>query len=298
MDGARRRPCRRPLRRPGARADTAHPDRRHPAAGGRARVRRQHLGAIGERAPREARGGRAARAQAQGRHRYFRIASPEVAGAVESLGSLSKALRPRTPRGPALPKAAPAAVSAGAHLLRPPRRRDRGAGLRGDAQSALAESPRDGDFRADPAGQGAARRARRRRRAGAPLAARVRARLRGPDPRRPHIGGALGAALLEMYLARGWILRMRGSRAVGITPKGREASPGSAHEPRARDGLRARMGQGPRRPALRLRQARAWCTMCTTRSSWPTTPTCRHGSRGRRSTRHGSAKRCSASPAT
>jgi hypothetical protein len=41
--------------------------------------------------------------------------------------------------------------------------------------------------------------------------------------RRPHIGGALGAALLEVYLARGWILRMRGSRAVSITPKGTQA---------------------------------------------------------------------------
>ena len=41
--------------------------------------------------------------------------------------------------------------------------------------------------------------------------------------RRSHIGGALGAALLDMYLARGWILRMRGSRAVSITPKGSQA---------------------------------------------------------------------------
>src|SRR5512138_3498308 len=42
--------------------------------------------------------------QAQGRHRYFRIASPEVADAVESLGSLGEALQPRSP---ALPKATP-----------------------------------------------------------------------------------------------------------------------------------------------------------------------------------------------
>src|SRR5262249_15882139 len=45
--------------------------------------------------------------QAQGRHRYFRIASPEVADAVESLGSLGETLRPRPPRPPALPTAAP-----------------------------------------------------------------------------------------------------------------------------------------------------------------------------------------------
>src|SRR3954471_8103183 len=43
----------------------------------------------------------------QGRHRYFRIASIEVAHAVESLGSLSIALRPRSPRTPARPKSAP-----------------------------------------------------------------------------------------------------------------------------------------------------------------------------------------------
>src|SRR6266702_5359361 len=45
--------------------------------------------------------------EAQGRHRYFRIASAEVADAIESLGSLSMALRPRNPRSPAIPKPAP-----------------------------------------------------------------------------------------------------------------------------------------------------------------------------------------------
>jgi len=41
--------------------------------------------------------------------------------------------------------------------------------------------------------------------------------------RRPHIGGALGASLLELYVARRWILRARRSRVVTITPKGQEA---------------------------------------------------------------------------
>ena len=41
--------------------------------------------------------------------------------------------------------------------------------------------------------------------------------------RRPHLGGALGAALLDLYVARGWILRSMHSRAVSITPKGNEA---------------------------------------------------------------------------
>ncbi|HKU46445.1 MAG TPA: transcriptional regulator, partial [Burkholderiales bacterium] len=41
--------------------------------------------------------------------------------------------------------------------------------------------------------------------------------------RRPHLGGALGAALLQTYLARGWVQRMPRSRAVSITPRGGEA---------------------------------------------------------------------------
>ncbi|HEV2008765.1 MAG TPA: helix-turn-helix transcriptional regulator, partial [Burkholderiales bacterium] len=45
--------------------------------------------------------------EAQGRHRYFRLASAEVADAVESLGSLSMAVRPRNPRSPVIPKSAP-----------------------------------------------------------------------------------------------------------------------------------------------------------------------------------------------
>src|SRR5712691_10684751 len=40
--------------------------------------------------------------EAQGRHRYFRIASAEVSDAIESLGSLSVAVRARSPRS-ALP---------------------------------------------------------------------------------------------------------------------------------------------------------------------------------------------------
>ncbi|MDX2155653.1 MAG: winged helix-turn-helix domain-containing protein [Hyphomicrobiaceae bacterium] len=38
--------------------------------------------------------------------------------------------------------------------------------------------------------------------------------------RRPHIAGALGAALCSLALDQGWIRRTRGSRAVAVTPKG------------------------------------------------------------------------------
>ncbi len=41
--------------------------------------------------------------------------------------------------------------------------------------------------------------------------------------RRPHIGGALGAALMERFLVNGWLARTRGSRALRITLKGRRS---------------------------------------------------------------------------
>jgi DNA-binding transcriptional ArsR family regulator len=38
--------------------------------------------------------------------------------------------------------------------------------------------------------------------------------------RRPHVGGALGAVLLQHFLADGWLARRRDSRALRITQKG------------------------------------------------------------------------------
>jgi DNA-binding transcriptional ArsR family regulator len=39
--------------------------------------------------------------------------------------------------------------------------------------------------------------------------------------RRPHIGGSLGAALLALALKRKWVVREPGSRALAVTPFGR-----------------------------------------------------------------------------
>jgi DNA-binding transcriptional ArsR family regulator len=160
--------------------------------------------------------------QPQGRHRYFRIAGPEVASTVESLSSLSMVLPPRRPRGPAIPKSAPVqflhartcydhlagdvAVQICAAMLKERWLRSEGRdfGLTRLGNERLASL--DVDLSA----------ARSSRRGFARACVDL-------TQRRPHIGGALGAALLEMYLARGWVLRMRGSRAVSITPRGSEA---------------------------------------------------------------------------
>jgi predicted transcriptional regulator len=160
--------------------------------------------------------------QAQGRHRYFRLASPEVASAVESLATLDEALRPRPARSPALPRATPPqflhARTCYDHLA-------------GETAVRLCEGmlqarwlAADGrNFRVTALG------GHRLESLGVDLAAGRRSRrafaLACVDltQRRPHLGGALGAALLQVYLARGWILRMQRSRAVTVTPKGTEA---------------------------------------------------------------------------
>ena len=41
--------------------------------------------------------------------------------------------------------------------------------------------------------------------------------------RRPHLAGAVGAALCSLLLHHGWIRRIEGTRAVSITPKGQRS---------------------------------------------------------------------------
>ncbi len=55
---------------------------------------------------------------------------------------------------------------------------------------------------------------------------------------RPHLGGALGAAIWSRFMAQGWVERQPGSRAVLLTPRGRGAL--------ARLGIRP--GGAPARP--------------------------------------------------
>jgi len=40
--------------------------------------------------------------------------------------------------------------------------------------------------------------------------------------RRPHLAGGLGAALLTRSLELGWVARVRDTRAIAVTPRGRE----------------------------------------------------------------------------
>ena len=155
------------------------------------------------------------RVEPRGRHRYFRIAGPGVADALESLGQL---LTPRT-------------TSREAHGVPEPMARarmcyDHVAGRLGVAiTEALIERRlllwRDQAFALPPSGR------RWFERIGVDVGALERGRrplLRGCldwTERREHLGGALGAALTSDLLERDWIRRERGGRTLFVTREGR-----------------------------------------------------------------------------
>ncbi|MGH8669890.1 MAG: ArsR/SmtB family transcription factor [Burkholderiales bacterium] len=160
-------------------------------------------------------------AEAQGRHRYFRIASAEVAGLIEGMASLGAATRPRTPRA-----AQPARFMPVQFL----RARTCYGHLAGEVAVRLLEAMLKSrwltldqqDFDLTRLGEeklavlgvdvGEARRSRR-------AFARSCVDL---TQRRPHLGGALGDALLHLCVSRGWVQRQPRSRVVSITPGGHE----------------------------------------------------------------------------
>ncbi len=152
----------------------------------------------------------------QGRHRYYRLASAEVAQAIHALTAFAAdgppRFRPPGPRDDALRLArtcydhmagrlalalADRLVAAGHVILAD------GAGMVTDEGTiffARLGIVTDGN------------RSRR------PL---CRTCLDWSE-RRPHIAGQLGAALLDMMLARGWLLRCNDSRALRLTPAGEQ----------------------------------------------------------------------------
>lgn len=157
--------------------------------------------------------------EAQGRHRYFRIASAEAAHLIESLASFGAALHPRKPRPPALVRAMPSeflhARTCYDHLA-------------GDMAVQVAQALLDAKWLA-AADQGfKATRLGQERLAAMGVDAGCEHKGRRPfagacvdlTQRRPHLSGRLGAALLDFYVRNGWVLRTPRSRIVSITPKG------------------------------------------------------------------------------
>ena len=161
-------------------------------------------------------------AEVQGRHRYFRIASAEVAAVIESMASLGVSAKPRAARAPLPSPAVPAqflhARTCYGHLA-------------GETAVKVLEgmlgtrwlAAHGRDFSITALGEkkltalgvdlAATRRSRR-------VFARACVDL---TQRRAHLGGALGDTLLGLYVAKGWIQRQRRSRVVSITPQGRQS---------------------------------------------------------------------------
>ncbi|HWC64457.1 MAG TPA: helix-turn-helix transcriptional regulator [Thermoanaerobaculia bacterium] len=162
---------------------------------------------------------------AQGKHRYYRLGGPAVAAAIEALmiaaGGAGKPWRPSAPAG------LTAARTCYDHM----------AGALGVSlhdriveSGWLVQRPADGYDLTD-AGTKALEAA------GVDLAGSRALRRRFAFPcldwseRRPHVGGALGAALLGLALRRKWVVRELDGRALDVTRAGRR-------ELRARFGLR------------------------------------------------------------
>jgi DNA-binding transcriptional ArsR family regulator len=151
----------------------------------------------------------------QGRHRYFRLAAPEVAHMLEGIMAVAAAprYRPRSRQERELRLAR----TCYDHL----------AGLLGVALADSLAAHRHVVLDPD-GGEVTEAGARFFAEFGLDLGAAARHRRRFCRPcldwteRRPHLGGAVGAAMAERCFALGWIERVRDSRAVAITPTGRE----------------------------------------------------------------------------
>jgi DNA-binding transcriptional ArsR family regulator len=158
------------------------------------------------------------RVDAQGRHRYFRISSREIAAIVESIASLAAATRPRSPRTllptAATPLAFLRARTCYGHLAGETAVRILDAMLESGwlvAEGRDYAVTRLGHSRFERIGIDSAGHQRRR------VFARACVDL---TQRRPHLSGVLGDRMLEAFVAKGWVLRQRRSRVVTITPSG------------------------------------------------------------------------------
>ena len=151
-----------------------------------------------------------------GRHRYFRLSSPELAEALESLARVAPVRPVSSFRESEGTRALKRARTCYDHL----------AGELGVAvadafvERRLLTRTDDAFSLTDEGGAwlgslgidlGAVARSRR---------SFARACLDWSE-RRPHLAGSLGAAVADLFFARKWIRRLPGGRAVAVTPDGR-----------------------------------------------------------------------------
>lgn len=153
----------------------------------------------------------------QGRHRYVRLAGPEAAALTEALCAYA----PDSPRPANLRTSVRQDAEARARTCY-----DHLAGRLGvavaDAMTARGLVATDAGLAVTPAGRAWLADTLDYRRApgtGRPLVRHCLDR----TERRPHLAGALGAALCAAALERRWVHRIGSGRAVKVTPAGAEA---------------------------------------------------------------------------
>ncbi|HEU5155567.1 MAG TPA: helix-turn-helix domain-containing protein [Streptosporangiaceae bacterium] len=153
----------------------------------------------------------------QGRHRYFRLRGEEVAQVIEALSRISPPVEVRSLRQSRQAAALRAARTCYDHLA-------------GQAGTALFAALLDGGL-LEAAGEESyevtAKGEERLHDLAIDLAVLREARRRFAGhcldwtERRPHLNGALGAALTERMIERGWFVRGRTRRALVLTDRGR-----------------------------------------------------------------------------
>jgi DNA-binding transcriptional ArsR family regulator len=153
----------------------------------------------------------------RGRHRYYRIATPDIAAAIEALMNIAEAATPQPAMRPVrtVPLEMRHARTCYDHMA-------------GEvAVSVFERFVDDGLLRfdgghLDATSDGAARLRDLGVEVGALRAKRRRFACTCLDwsERRPHLGGALGAALLDAWLTSGWIEHASRARVLRITPLG------------------------------------------------------------------------------
>lgn len=173
---------------------------------------------------------------AQGKHRYYTLASADVGAALEALlvvaGLPRPAFQPNTPdrlrhaRTCYDHMAGTVAVALHDQIVAQGWLAGTAAGDGGAGGGTVVDTSIGGgggggaEYALSAAGEAGFARA------GIDLAALRKLRRRFACPcldwseRRPHIGGALGAAVLQLALRRGWVERELDSRALAVTPKG------------------------------------------------------------------------------
>lgn len=154
---------------------------------------------------------------AQGRHRYYQLADAQVAAALEALLVVAGVPRPRfQPNTPDRLRRARTCYDhmAGQVAVQLHDRLAQQGWLRDDANAGGYALTASGEQGCVALGiDVAALRRSRRRFACACL---------DWSERKPHIGGALGAALLQLALKKGWVAQDLDSRALAVAPQGEQ----------------------------------------------------------------------------